>query len=240
MTIHLREAASPAGPVFTVTRNGGVSHTALASGSSASALSALAPIVNRNAERLQPDAMVEQVRDDAVAAVHALGADVKAGIVEQRDIARIRQATMAIPPNLPTEKFSEIRERLDRLDLPALAQRALSGDVIELAAQIDGGRDLSPHDDTTWAIVEERAAKAFHVARSGLQANYALKPSPDRLIQSGPDTAAAEQAADEAFQRLVEREDALEAREASLQSVLTVLAVLQHKTREQVLSEALA
>lgn len=234
------ESNSPVGPVFTLTLDNGVSHTAMSTAALAPEMSIFAKHINANRERLLPEALVDQARKDIKPVLRTFASEIASGISEKREIDRNRSAALAIPPGLPVELFPEIRNRLNQLDLPQLAERALTGDITELAAQIDGGRNLSHHDDTTWAMVVERALKAFHVVRTGMQADYALKPSAERLIVSGPDNVAAERAASEAFERFKSREAALDDREAVLQSVLTVLAAAQGKTREAVLSEVLA
>lgn len=196
---------------------------------------------DRASKRLQPAALADQVREDAVPTVRQLGAEIRAAGKAATDLSERYAVALTPPPSIPTIRFAERRASWRGQSDAEQVQRAQTADAEALAALLDGGRDLSGiTNDHAWEIIQDRALPVFHVARSGMQARYALQPTADRLVVSGPDVAAAERAATEAADRLRADRDALDETEAHLQSVLTLLAVLTGRTREAVLAEALA
>lgn len=225
-----------------VTFNDGASvATAVVPDTMMESVQSLAGAYERARSRLQPAALIEQMRADGVPSIRLFGAEVRMGGKDAAELAERRAVTLTPPPSIPTERFAEHRARWAGLNEGEQMMRALAAEVEELAALIDGGRTLSNvTSDEAWRTIEQRSIRTFHLARTGVQARYSAKPSIHRLIVHGPDRAAAEQAADEALERFQAEHDAIEAREVQLQSTLALLAVVTGRDPATVLAEALA
>ena len=203
------------------------------------ALDAFAAKVATIVDEVQVHKQNGRIREAAGAVLIALGNEIERGIAEAHKVNEIDRQMLELPPEMPYPQFREIRSNFSGLSKHETLKRLQSATVVELAALMDGGQQLSGMDDETWDTAVERARVIFHIEKASLASNFQLAPSTERIIVTGPDMTAAEAHAREALERYRARLDALEDAERSLQGAVTILSVITGLSRDEVIAAAL-
>ncbi len=149
--------------------------------------------------RLMPAALAEEIARLATRIVtpayQRARNDIQAA--KRNDAARAARVDES-PASLPYA--SEDRAAFRALDIGGQAGWIASASRDQLASLVTAGQSRFPGlPDALWQQAVERHAIVSHVAKTGLQASYQLQPTISDPAATGPDSAAAESAAQAAM-----------------------------------------
>ena len=189
--------------------------------------------------RFTKEALEGELPGEMRGLVATFGADVRAGLDESRAVNQAFAVARTIPPTLDLSRADFIVETVRAMDTRARLQFIKTCDATAAAALWSTGQALTGLSDIEWQMLGDRVLPLFHMVRANTQANFARRPSVDRILATGPDTEAAEADARRAAAELFARRDAIEARESNLQRVLAVLSAISSRRPADILAEAL-
>ncbi|WP_456670432.1 hypothetical protein [Bradyrhizobium sp. USDA 3240] len=161
----------------------------------------------------------------------------KAGIAEA--VAVAKDWAMALTVDPATIATEAVRARatalMDGTDIAGKARLLQGFNEQQLAGTIEVGiLDDLPLDIATMA--RERYVVLRHIRLAGLQADYALSPSADAPLATGPDPESAMAAAKASVARLKQRSVNIDTVATVLNNVVSVVAVSCECTRDQAYS----
>jgi hypothetical protein len=186
-----------------------------------------------NAARFQTDARNAANREDAAKILPApVQALIAAGIAEGRAAAAANANAIAVDPgNAPLR--AQTRDRFDAMDAAGQAAFAQRASLEELAAIMEAGRSyFASTPDPVWRIIEDQYMIKRHIARSGLQAEFQIKPDVNDPVAFGADETAAMAASKEALNSLRARSATVDAVRNTVQSIINVVAVATDLSRD--------
>jgi len=118
---------------------------------------------------------------------------------------------------------------VERIKLAIGAEFDLAASIMQL------GQKVSGLDDRVWTEFTDHWLGIRHIQMSGMQADYALRPSTDFITAAGPDTKAAYDAARKLVGEFKAEMELLDLAEQFAQSVLNVLMMITQKTASEFL-----
>lgn len=197
------------------------------------ALATLAAQINRADERYTPAARADKLRAVAAQSVGpVLRKLLDAGRSEQ-DALNAADARMREIPAGNMHLRSELRQNFRSMTIPKQAEIAARGDFEFLAAVMEAGREAFPNlPAEIFNVIDRRFIIAAHIKRTGLQADHFKSGTADRPLATGPDTEAANRAAELALHNHELRREEVAMLEDSVRSIINVVAGTTEVTRD--------
>ncbi|MBI0476109.1 hypothetical protein D9601_12185 [Sphingomonas sp. MA1305] len=176
------------------------------------------------AGRLLPEALNAHLLSTASAVLAGPFRAVQAAAIKEDQARRAAEARLLETPNDTASVAirAEHRGVLRTLDHATLPTAINSADLLRLQAILELP-DGFPSQFVDMA--RDRAMRLAHIQKSGLQADYALKPDANDPLAHGPDAAAAERAADAALATHRQRSETIDLTRNMLREAIHFVAV---------------
>lgn len=175
-----------------------------------------------------PNVRVGQLRSLAARVLaKAVQSLMEGGVAEARAIVAAWARLTAVPMADATATTLRQSDRAAFATL-AMGDKAAwinKGNVDQLEAIVEGGRDRATVTPEIWEHAQQRYAALNFIRMAGTAADHARKPSLEEPLAIGIDMDAAERAANEALKRHHERTEVIQAVEQAIQGIAGVVAM---------------